>query len=645
MAYDYGSHSLGIKNPFRTEGFIYLFAGILITLLAIYPLLTIAQVIQTDVVRAWGQAGLGLIFLIWGINLIAKGGFKLFRFYVGRSTPSSLSYNFAKTEQENANWEYDSKVLAYDSEQLGSMLMGRKNITFKEPLGWLARFIHSVFPRLIFAPYRLRNFLQELASVVVSTLIALFAFGISSFVVVSGLAGQADYVILPILSFILLLYLIVIWARSSKRMVRGSGAQLRSSSIKSLSFLIAFAIVAPIAIGYLYNFFVVSNDGYTQELKELVVFVFSFSAWSNLLLLAVLALIILVPTFLTVRERLAMANPQASVSEYRDNMQENIHPNEIFINIDNIVLANRRYKNIPNRVYREFLPELNAQAQDKGSFEGSLLVETQPAFKAIEFSSIFKKTRLITTIGAQALAVTSALLLYWLFNSAFAGYEVLSSSVLSNLPEEEYLEFVQTLGSVVSSLLFILFAWLSIVFAARVLAQLSHLLWAEMHFESLLLSLSVKGTYTESKISTGMAYNDSTRSENSVVRSSISPWILTSRIVTSTYATSGMMNLEMPRLVLEMHENQDEMDTIVGEIGSFLRGREYIASIDNEKDLANAERIYQVNRVSSGNDSDNLQTRLEDNSESTPLEELPKKVDTAPEEDIGAIVSSQQQTN
>jgi len=39
-----------------------------------------------------------------------------------------------------------------------------------------------------------------------------------------------------------------------------------------------------------------------------------------------------------------------------------VHPNEIFINIENIVLANSRFKEIPNKVYREFDPNLVEKA-------------------------------------------------------------------------------------------------------------------------------------------------------------------------------------------------------------------------------------------------------------------------------------------
>ena len=97
--------------------------------------------------------------------------------------------------------------------------------------------------------------------------------------------------------------------------------------------------------------------------------------------------------------------------------------------------------------------------------------------------------------------------------------------------------------------------------------------WGELNFNSLLMYMKTEGTYTESRVSTGMAIHDSTRSENVVVRSSITPWIITSRINTSIFATSGMNNLEAPRFVMGMNKNDGELKEIVDEIKAFLRGR------------------------------------------------------------------------
>lgn len=616
MAYDFGSQSLGIKNPFKTEGKIRLLAGIIIAGFAFIPLLSIAETLKTDPIKAWGQAILGLFILTWGMKNIASSAMQLFRFYVGRSVPSSLAYNLSESERDNAQIERQTGSLRYSSKDLESMLMGRKNITFTEPVGWFSRFVHSLIPKLILAPYPLRNFAQEIAGVLASTAIALVAFGISSFVVATGLAGDAGALISPVLSFILLVYLLVIWRAAAKNTQTKRNTGLQQKSVASLSFLIVFAIVAPIAIGFGYSALQnAMGSGATPQdlaaLQQITDALFSFNAWINLAIMLALSAIVLLPIFLMIRERLNKAGKHTAVSEYRDNMQESVHPNEIFINIENIVLANRRYKEIPNRVYRNFEPKLESQAQDKGTFSGQLLIETQPEGKEIEFSPLFKLLRLASTIAGQVLTIASVGLVMWLFYKGFAARDLLAPIFSSKAPS---IESMATAGKVIASLLTLLFAWLTVQFSAQILTRFSHLAWAEIQFESLLMWMKTEGTYTESKISTGMAFNDSTRSENVVVRSSITPWILTSRIVTSTYASSGMMNLERPRLVLEMNDNKQELDSIVAEIRAFLKGREYIASIDNEKDLSNAERIYQVNRISRSDDSGASITALSDHS-------------------------------
>lgn len=602
MAYDFGSQALGITNPFKTEGKIRLVAGIAISALAAVPLLQVAATLKLDPVRAWGLLAISVFLLTWGLRVVATAAMQLFRFYVGRSVPSSLAYNYSASERENAQTEQKSGSLAYNAERLESMLMGRKNTTFEEPVGWLARLIHSLIPGLIFAPYPLRNFVQELAAVLSSTILALVAFAVASFITATGLAGDAGGLIDPLMSLMLLIYLVAIWRSAAANMSAGRNQSLHKKTAAGISRLFVFAVAAPIVIGFAYS--KLTQDMSPKQLDRLSTLlneISIFNAWSNLILLAVLAMVVMVPAFIMVRERLKMSQKNTRVSEFRENMQESVHPNEIFINIENIVLANRRYKEIPNRIYRDFEPKLMEQSQGKGTFKGQLLIETQPEYQPMNFSSLFRKVRVLSTIGGQILTVGSALLLYWLFNLGFDNFaeiQTLFQAEQALNTEASMMVFLNTTGDLVGQFLTLFFAFLTVSFAGRMLANLTHLLWSEMQFNSLLMSMKTEGTYTESKISTGMAYNDSTRSENVVVRSSITPWVLTSRIVTSTYATTGMQNLEMPRLILEMDSNDQELESIVHEIRTFLKGREFIASINNEQDLANAERIYQVNKIS-----------------------------------------------
>src|SRR5690606_12499801 len=106
-----------------------------------------------------------------------------------------------------------------------------------------------------------------------------------------------------------------------------------------------------------------------------------------------------------------------------------VHPNEIFINIENIVLANRRYKEIPNRIYLGFEPVLQEQSQGKGNFKGQLLIETQPEFAEMQYSPNFKTFRLLSTIVAQALLFIAALLFYYLVAETYEIYVFVAERV------------------------------------------------------------------------------------------------------------------------------------------------------------------------------------------------------------------------
>ena len=261
------------------------------------------------------------------------------------------------------------------------------------------------------------------------------------------------------------------------------------------------------------------------------------------------------------------------------------------------MLANRRLKEIPNRIYQEFDPVLHEQSQGKGNFRGQLLIETQPVFSPFQYGATYKIIRFIASLVPQVCFVYVAYQLLKFFTSIAD-----ISAYVKGIP------FLQSDVSIINELVYYsplllkpISLFLSVIIfycAARLLANGTHLFWAELQFNSLLMWLKTEGTFTESKISTGMAIHDSTRSENVVVRSSITPWIITSRIISTTFATSGTNNLELPRLVMTINKNNEELATIVDEIKSFLRGRESIASIRNEVDLGNTETIYQINQAS-----------------------------------------------
>ncbi len=560
MAFEYGSDTLGIKNPFKFEGFVLTVRGVFVTILGVIALFAVKDLVANGAKLAgWLSLAIGILLLSNGVIATGRGLFKVMRFYVGRGVPASLAKNVGKSES-HVNEPY----IAYGDKNLEQMLMGRKNTTFVEPDGWLARMLHTIMPRLLFMPYPIRNLAQKLGAGMIYSLLAFLCYGLAWFSGSSGLTNIADTPILDWLSIILAGYLFLVWSQRRSPLQRLLGATVQPAGSKGVVLMLVFSILAPVALSYFhYN---------VTPLPPIPLSAGSYIGFMTFLA-AVATVYGLWLTFL----RAKLANPKTDVSEFRTNWQESIHPQEIFINFENIVMANRRYKEIPNRVYRDFDAQLVEQgSNDKGKFSGEMVQETQPVYKSLPITPLFKMLRIGGTIAGESLLAIAALLFY--------------------LAIEPVTQINQQVIPAVDALIYPVIIW---VFG-QIISNSARVFWSEMHFESLLVYFQCHGTYSESKVSTGTGIHDSTRSENVVVRSSLTPWILTSRLVTSCFAESGSNNLEFYRRILELHKADDDLDKITTEMKEFLGNRETIAGV-NQKDLNSAGAIFQVNQETRSN--------------------------------------------
>ena len=567
MAFEYGSDTLGIKNPFKFEGFILTIRGLIVTILGVIALLAVKELVNSGAKFAgWMSLGMGVLLLSNGLIATARGLFKVMRFYVGRGVPASLARNRGKSESH-----VREPFIAYGDKNLEQMLMGRKNTTFQEPQGWLARILHTLMPRLLFMPYPIRNWAQKLGSGLIYSLVAFLCYGLAWFSGNTGLTDISNTPVLDWLSIILATYLFLIWSMRRTPLQRLLNVSLQTAGSGGMVMMIVFSILAPVALSHIHH--------EVRPLPALPIAAGSYIAFITLLA-AIASAYGLFITFL----RANQANPKTEVSEFRTNWQESIHPQEIFINFENIVMANRRYKEIPNRVYRDFDAHLIEQgSNDKGKFSGEMVQETQPVFKMLPITPLFKLLRIVGTITGESMLAIAAILFYLAIEPV---------TLIKVAPV-----------AAVDSLVFPSIIWIF----GQIISNTARVFWSEMHFESLIVYFQCHGTYSESKVSTGTSIHDSTRSENVVVRSSLTPWIISSRLVTSCFAESGSNNLENYRRILEMHKADDELDTITNEMREFLGNRETIASI-NEKDLASASTIYQVNQETRANQT---QTAIE----------------------------------
>ncbi len=565
MSYEYGSIDLGIRNPFRAEGLVRAVGGVFTGGLGVFSLLMVKSLVeQGERLQGWLHLAVGVILLAAGLATLGTGIFQMVRFFVGRSVPTSLAPNVAKSESHVVELG-----VAYNADQIEQMLQGRKNLTFVEPMGWLARVIHSMFPTLLFLPYLYRNMAQRMISGLAATVLLLLCYGLAWFSGSTGLTTVNKTPVMDWMALCLAFYLFGVWYRKRTPLSRTLQMRTEVASLKGLVILVSSAILLPVVLSFVHH-------------KLFKLPVLPVTGAGLIFLILGLALVVCAMCGVLLFMRMQKAVPVTEVSELRTNWQESVHPQEIFINFETIVMANRRYKEVPNRVYRDFDANLVKEGStDKGHFSGEMIQETQPAFHPVEMPDSFRWLRMASTVTGNLLVVAAAFWLYFKIDdlALLLGTQTLKAG--------QYFAFAE-------SLLMVFTVWLFGV----MLARYTHPFWAELQFDSQLVYFRCEGTYTESRLSTGTSIYDSTRSENVVVRSSMTPWVITSAVRTVTFAESGARNLEFPRHILEMHKSDDTLKQIEQEIRGFLRDRETVASINNEKDLASAARIHQVNQQS-----------------------------------------------
>ena len=556
MPYEYGSQQINIPNPFRFEGIVVALRGALLLLLGLLVLFQVRALVSD------GQRVLGVIETIGGMLLLGLGVlgiyvglYRVFRFYVGRGQPANLTSTVASQGSVMPGSPTGGATGTpgiYARTTLYEMLLGRKNPTFVEPEGWLPRMLHSFLRHLIFLPYALRNDASSRFVALAHSIVILALLGLAWF---SGATGLVPMTGTPVMSWLVAAVAIVlffIWAGESLRGRRPSQKAILRFGPRNLVLLVAFAVLAPFGLVYL------------NGIEPLPQLPFAPLPWFAAVLLAGAAAFGY--SLLLALRRSPNAPPATRVSEYREHWQESVHPMDIFRAIE-ITLAKHRYEEIPNRVYENDVPELMAQgSQNKGEFKGRTVQEIQPQPIADRRSDPFINGGIV---AGQALLLAAGLLLF----AALLGIQTWSGTAL-----------VQAVfGAAI--------LWI----AGQMIARTAHVYVSEIEFASDLIAFEVTGTFSESRIATGMSIHDSTRSENLIVRSSLTPWLLVSRIRTSTLATSGSFNLEQSRLILGMEENEHLSADLVKDAREFLRDRQIMATVASEADLQAAANIYQMN--------------------------------------------------
>jgi len=562
MPFEYGSQQVDIPNPFKFEGMACTARAAVLIALGLISLFTVRGLVA-DGERVAGIAVAfgGLALLGFGAYAAYRGLYKMFRFYVGRGQPADLAATVSSEQTVMPGTPTGGATGyhgIYQPNVLADMLLGRKNPTFQEPEGWLPRMLHSLAPTLIFLPYALRNDSGSRFAAAAHSVVLLILLGLAWFSGVTGLVPMAGTSIMAWLVSVVTLLLLAIWLSQALRIKASNRVAMLRFSPLGLAFWATVAVLAPVVLVGL------------NRVQPLPAPPVSPYPWFALMLLVAIAATGF-SIFLSLR-RAPKTPPPTAVTEYREHWQESVHPMDIFRAIE-ITLAKHRFQEIPNRVYVNDVPQLVAQgSQNKGEFEGRTLQEVQPRPIADRRSDALLQ---IAIVAGQALL-------------AFGGIAVFT--VLIRLPDIPVTSVVQTL--LAAAILWTL---------GMLIAHTANLYVSEIEFESDLIVFQATGTFAESRLATGMSIYDSTRSENTIVRSSLTPWLLVSKIHSSTLTVSGSDNLEQPRLVLGMSPDDDLCRDLVADARAFLHDRQIMATVASESDLQAASNIYQMNERTRAN--------------------------------------------
>ena len=567
MAFEYGSQSIEIRNPFRLEGFIYLLRGLAVAALGIYLILYVGGDAPAGVRDM--QFGVGVLLAAIGLYAVGLGLYKMARFYVGRGVPANLSRaeSSAPSITPGSAGAFPHQGIYDPPEVLSEMLVGRKNVTFREPRGWLARMQNGLAFSQIFLPHPMRWITLKLFMATWYSLVVLVLLGLT--LLYARTTGWTEVTETPVLSYLGVAALIAIlavwmrfqptplWRNSDLRSPRTYSSRTSFADRPFKQFLkMAIWLGAPVLLIWQ---LVEYQQSTGLDPLPLSPFPWLVGVALSIFVAFVYALVMAV-------RRAPRGTVPTEVSEYRDHWQESVHPMDIFRAIE-MTLANHRYMEIPNREYLKEEPNLLGQgSENKGDFKGETLHEIQPA-------PLTPKPRdmliLPGVLLGQALMLGSSIWLFMAVQAAAAPSLALIDTVL--------------LGP--------LLLWL----LGGTLTYVANIYLGEVHFESQLIAFRASGTYSESRLATGMSIHDSTRSENTFVRSSLTPWLVVSHIHSSIIAVSGAMNLEQPRYVLAMERNDALTEELVADIRRYLRERQVMAGVQSESDLKAASSIHQMN--------------------------------------------------
>ena len=518
---------------------------------------------------AWMEFGLTVLLLAIGIRSITKGSSRVFRFLVGRNIPSDLAPN------------------PYRNDEIEESLKKRSNPTFEESDDYFSRLLISLFDKFLFLPPRYQDIFRNVSASLFSFLLFLAIYLLVIFTTSIGLIRLTDKAsIISLFTFFFMFLQFIVWFKNRPTIKRTSSSRKRRAAKRKQKSVSTLRIVSSIilAIFVPFGLEILARGG--TPLPEI-----RTNAFIPVAVLLILSSSVVAITYLLSLSRMANLNPDTKVSDFKTHLQAEVHPKDLFRCFET-EMEDKRFKELPNRVYREVKPVLTLEgSQNKGSFYGSTIQETQPVNLGESLPKTGQLVRSIAAIFGRVLHLAGLLFLVYSIEKIGNNFTVtdIDPSMVTT-----------TINAIIYPIMFSVFA--------AYFNRIAHIFYSEMLFQSYLVHFFTEGTYSESKVSTGMSIYDSTRSENTVNNTSATPWILASHITTSTFTDSSVRNLEGTRHILEMRKADDFVDDLINGFSNYLNNMNNIAGLNNQT----VEKAKQFNKLNEATHSKRINEQSTD---------------------------------
>lgn len=530
MSYEFNagdSLSNEFQNPFIIENKFLLMASSIYMAGGFYVLWLVRGYMQQEADGAAIAGGLAALMMLAAGMKLSIQAFTQFRFIFGRNFPIGLARELAHTE----------KGTSPEADRLQHQLRERA-IHFPEPTGPVAGLLYSLIKPLLAAPptiqYAAQRHFESLIGMV-SVLVSLCV----SYILFSGHAheGIVSWAYLPLTGLTLL-----------KPFLRAKENEPPKDSrfvMMRIAFLAVFAILGPVLIPR----FLPAIDVPPMWIAPLCLLLGSIGA-SGLFFAAVVA-------------RIDSA-PQTAVSCEQTTIDMNCQPSQLWTTIKRDFQANWE-RNIPNRPYSNVPP---VAQESKGSFNGSVLEETQPTpTNIIEYSSVTDALKadhsrylVLLAAWATAMALIAAVVgMYWAGNYMAMSRMEISRSLLTLMAFE----------------------------TATLLAfKIGHLLWSRMYFKSRLIWIEVEGTYQSAQLDIGNQITGYARSRSEVIRvedATLRVWC--------TDIVSVAFGKESERFVMAMAPIDSFARSMAENLKRFAANQSMVVSPTSSRDIGKTEAL------------------------------------------------------